>query len=188
MRKFVDSAQEPSAAQAKAIFDRGYMGWGVYVAGQGAYHIWADAGIELVLKAGFEVLPIVVPPLGLGGTAAQLVAEGAAACKRLGLSGALAIDTEIEEQDNPLRDAWVNGFENHVRQLGWSPVVYSGAGYSGNAHDWRPDWTANGGTIGHPPVMPGSGDAVQWAGDIDSNGVEVDLSFAGDGFPFAVHS
>lgn len=185
--KWVDCLVPPSAGAAEAVWRNGYRAWGLYVVMDGTDDPWPVEACELVLDIGFSVLAIVGPSASLAGTdyAIDLVDRGLLACEERGIARtSLAIDIENFEIPNPHMRPTVNGFQNRTRQRGARPVVYS-SGYTGNAHVWLPRWTANAGEIGPSPEMPGAGNAIQWAGNIEGPGVLVDLNFAGDGFPFA---
>jgi hypothetical protein len=184
--EFVDSAAAPTLAQARNVKALGYTGWGGYMAGA-TPHIWTPAEVSVVLELGFSFLPIVVPPLDLSGLTRDLVTEGLAQMMRCGVDGALCLDTESVERDNPYLKTWVDAFLNHTRQAGLHPVIYDGGGYAGDGHLWLPDWTASAGTKGPKPASGWEPNgARQWAGNIELvSGILVDLSLAGPFFPFA---
>jgi len=183
-----DSLQAPSADALNEIcrlFPTLHT-WGGYVCGDGlaSDELWRAEDVEVIFGKGLSFLPIAAPDWAVDQDAEVLAYELFAFMEELGVSdGAGALDTEYQERGNPRITATVNGFENHLRQVAFKPVIYGGAGYYGNAHQWLPAWTAPAGTLGPAPANPLPGNARQFAGDINFVGLEVDLSLVGSAFP-----
>ncbi len=182
---FVDSVQVPTPEQAKAIYDAGYRGWAANVAGDGVppNELWPPADVKVVTDAGLAFLPIATVNWSIDQTGKDLAYLAVCAALACGVVGVIALDTEAEERGNPRVNPTVDGFVRSTEAMGWIANIYAGAAYFGSGRLWLPRWSAPSGTLGMRPSPPPGG-AIQYAGDIVTGGVTVDLSVSG-GLPFA---
>jgi hypothetical protein len=178
-RTFFDSAAAPTQQTAAlARIQRKVSVWGFYCGGKGAVNVWQPEDIAAVKAGGiFEGIPIYVPDLNLDGPASTWVPAALAGCRELGVvPTCLALDTEKVEQGNPNLRADVDQWNSDCRKASVAPIIYSGAGYNGDSYLWLPKWVD-----GVPGVA--SDEAQQYIGNLVFNGMEVDVSIAGEDFP-----
>lgn len=183
-KRGLDSATEPTLAQARAAKAAGYQFWAFYVQGPGAAHNWSVAGTEALKGAGLSPLPIYVPAMTGGRIALpmnpQADAEAfVAAYRARGLDGAAALDTEASMRGFPETAEYTQTFCQTLRGLGQKDICYAGGFTIGSPPASTYKWWIG---LGTDPIAD---EMIQQGGGVEV-GVLVDFDFAGDDFPLAL--
>jgi hypothetical protein len=178
----LDSYQQPTQAQAQALWAQGYRWWAFNIGGPGAADVWAVSTVTMLRNLGYKLLPIWVPALDMSGDPVADAMAARAAVARYGLTGTeddvIAVDTERQSAGRPLLRWYMDTFTQNMLAAGWQEDCYRGAEYvPAGAHQWDPSWVSS------PENVAGDTGAQQWAGNVSAAGMAVDLDLAGPDFP-----
>ena len=178
----VDSADEPTQAQVQAAQKQGIQFWGLYLRGPGATHDWSVAGTEVLRAANMLPLPIYVPATVNGRISSTDPATDAktfvAAYQARAMNGAGVLDTEESMRGFPETGPYTASFMTTLRSLGQADICYAGGFVLGGPPQATYKWWI--GIAGDPAPT----EAIQ-RGSGEIAGINVDLDFAGDSFPFS---